>query len=62
MSGSVKVNRAWNLAISHTENFMETETETVVSKIKIQMCFLINNVAFNLVTYSVVFYIASDFT
>lgn len=41
---------------------METETETVVSKIKIQMCFLINDVAFNLVTYSVVFYIASDFT
>ena len=39
MTGSVKVNGAWNLAISHTENYMETEIETVISKTKIQTVF-----------------------
>lgn len=35
MSGSVKVNRVWNLVIFYIENFMEIEIEIVVLKIKI---------------------------
>lgn len=30
MSGSVKANRVWNVALSHTENFVETEIETFI--------------------------------